>query len=1051
MRNASSIVIALSTVAACTTSDPEEPGETVTAQSVTAVGLCDAPFTTPTFTRPADDGVALSTLLEGAGYGAPSNSDWVDIASGNLCGGAEKELLLLKNERFDFSVLRGPTPFPVAGFDFVTDAANPWRAVAAGNLDADAFDEIVAVRALTVDGVPDVIVAKADPTSCFMTTPLAQAQVGTATNSDWVDVAIGTFAAGKTKMIALLRTGGPSLSLLQLVGGTLKTVPAPDLAPSPFPWRALAAGDLDGDGIDELVAARQVNDGRTSTVIAFKWTGTAFQPFASSTFGNTGNSSWTGMTIGDFNGDGKAAIVLTKNAHSNFAVLDVVPGQATLRILRAADLDTASGQSWRGLTSVDWLGTDAGAKELIAVRAAKAPDRADLFVYGNAYHRAQRDSAITNVKGAFDQTVDGSQTALPPGALIDALRATHTNMLTWSITRPHEYTSFVKFLDATQLTCIDGRHLRVGLMLIPPAAVDNGDPAQAPEDASETPWNELDLFKNDPTPRQKAKDYRAWGTLLGRLAQQYPHLVAVQIDDFMNHPDAFAEEEVAEMQANMRSRAPWLNFVAVTYSNNITKVPDIARTVDTLMFYFRNDLGPLPPSPPFDPQCIEGACGEQSVWRAPFEIAQVQAFMPAGRKLHLGSYWGSLNVHPEGTPRYDFDLMRLMMSIPNIGGVQQYPQMPAPPACDEFNFTSNKSCILQRLYGGTLRPITHTDLSVLSGATLAAGDPFGFVFPQAGVQNVVYRDANNHAHELWRTSTAAGHTDLTAAAPGAPAVQGNVRAYVWDPAGTQNVVYRGTDGHVHGLFWTTGAVGHDNLTALAGAPLAAGAPYPYVDGSAGTQNLLYRGVDGHVHGLFWAFGAVGHDDLSGLAHATNASGDPFGFMFNGATQNALYRATDGQLHGLFWSQGPVGNDNLTGLAAAPGPAADARAYISTNDGLQHAIYAGTDGHVHELFWAFGGVGHGDLTNASHAPPPASGANPAGFFVASDGTQHVVYRDNLGHVRELSWTVGGVADDDLTGVSHAPLAAGDPSAYVATDGSRHIVYRAGDGHIHEIMH
>jgi len=228
IRNASLIVIGLSTVGACVAPDSDETGEALTAVSVPAVPLCDGPFTTPTFTRPADDGVALSTLLEGAGYGAPSNSDWVDIASGNLCGGAEKELLLLKNTRFDFSVMRGPTPFPVAGFDFATDAAHPWRAVAASNLDSDAFDEVVAVRTLSVDGVPDVIVAKADPASCFMTTPLAQAQVGTATNSDWVDVAIGKFAAGSTKMIALLRTGGPSLSLLQLASGALRRVPAPE-------------------------------------------------------------------------------------------------------------------------------------------------------------------------------------------------------------------------------------------------------------------------------------------------------------------------------------------------------------------------------------------------------------------------------------------------------------------------------------------------------------------------------------------------------------------------------------------------------------------------------------------------------------------------------------------------------------------------------------------------------------------------------------------------------------------------------------------------------
>src|SRR6185295_13691301 len=51
---------------------------------------CKAAFETPVYAKPADDTIALGSLLEGAGYGASSNSDWTDIAAGNFCGGAEK-------------------------------------------------------------------------------------------------------------------------------------------------------------------------------------------------------------------------------------------------------------------------------------------------------------------------------------------------------------------------------------------------------------------------------------------------------------------------------------------------------------------------------------------------------------------------------------------------------------------------------------------------------------------------------------------------------------------------------------------------------------------------------------------------------------------------------------------------------------------------------------------------------------------------------------------------------------------------------------------------
>jgi hypothetical protein len=96
--------------------------------------------------------------------------------------------------------------------------------------------------------------------------------------------------------------------------------------------------------------------------------------------------------VGDFNADRRKAIVLVKNAHSNFVVLDV-PARSSpqLRILATADLDSVAGQDWRDLAATDWLTGDQGASELVAVRAAGGRYRTDLFVYGNPFHRIARD------------------------------------------------------------------------------------------------------------------------------------------------------------------------------------------------------------------------------------------------------------------------------------------------------------------------------------------------------------------------------------------------------------------------------------------------------------------------------------------------------------------------------------------------------------------------------------------------------------------------------------------------------------------------------------
>jgi hypothetical protein len=84
-----------------------------------------------------------------------------------------------------------------------------------------------------------------------------------------------------------------------------------------------------------------------------------FSLFATSTFWNNGNSNWTGAAVGDFNGDGRKAIVLVKNQHSNFAVLDYPDGASQLRILSTADLNSAAqGAPWTGIAATDWLGDD---------------------------------------------------------------------------------------------------------------------------------------------------------------------------------------------------------------------------------------------------------------------------------------------------------------------------------------------------------------------------------------------------------------------------------------------------------------------------------------------------------------------------------------------------------------------------------------------------------------------------------------------------------------------------------------------------------------------
>ena len=104
------------------------------------------------------------------------------------------------------------------------------------------------------------------------------------------------------------------------------------------------------------------------------------------------------------------------------------------------------------------------------------------------------------------------------------------------------------------------------------------------------------------------RDYAGWGDVIGRLAAQYPHLVALEIDD-MTHDIAPAEHGIftphvlARMQANLHTHSPTVNLAGTVYFSEegpiMERVPDLSLVGDTMLFYFRNEkqgAGPCMPA-----------------------------------------------------------------------------------------------------------------------------------------------------------------------------------------------------------------------------------------------------------------------------------------------------------------------------------------------------------------------------------------------------------------------------------------------------------------------
>jgi hypothetical protein len=644
---------------------------------------CTPPYPTPAYVPAADDAVAFQSLLEAAGYAAASGSDWVSLAAGNVCGGSEAELVLVKNQHSNFSVLRGPAPHAVGSGDLDSDPAHPWRAATTADLDGDGHSEVVAVRQVSASGVDDFVVAHAD-SACALTKQSGLA-VGSPGNSAWAGITAGDFDGDGTPEIAAVKQSHSAFVFLKLASGKLQLWNASDLDHAAgHAWKGLASGDLDGDGKDELVAVRSSPDA-AATIFVYRYDSSqgAFVKLASSAVGANGNSDWAGVTVGDFNGDGERSIVIAKNAHSNFVQL-AYDGGAQLTIGASADLASTAGQPWKGLVAVDWLGADQGAQELVAARSPSGNYQTDLFVYGSEFHRAMRDGAVqgTRAQYAMEPLIAGG-TEVDSEQLKEWLTETHTrtySFLLWDTTGD-DYLNLVRFLEATRDFCVDGDALKVWVTLVPPTEISGGK-CSRPAESPLTPFSEASFFGAG-LGSAACTDYVGWGELLGALATQYPQLVALNVDDFThNVSTAFTPEVVAKMVSAMRSQAPWMSFIPTSYYRSegnfvFSTWPDLGATVDSLLFYFRNEkqgAGPCSACPPPGScgfACLSGSCAEQTVQNLPGEANEVASGL-FGRKIQLGIY--ATGHSSCGTPSVSYvrDMLETAMSLPAAGGVTVY-------------------------------------------------------------------------------------------------------------------------------------------------------------------------------------------------------------------------------------------------------------------------------------------------------------------------------------------------------------------------------------------
>ncbi|WP_347217748.1 VCBS repeat-containing protein [Chryseobacterium sp.] len=257
------------------------------------------------------------------GYGEAS--DWRGVAKGKFDGGSDDQFVVLRN----FDGLMGTMKPVNKGFDYVTnsrvcgDISYNWKGLAAGDFFGDNKSEIIALSDHPDSNKNGFYIYKIENNQIIENAQFT----GFGNGSGWVGVAAGNFISGGKDDIITVRNYNKEVRVYKFNGVDPEMVYFNQLnLPANSKIKAVAAGNLDQDTKDEIVLLIDADDHMQNGVYVYDIDDNGVLTLIDKSIGFGSASDWKGLAVGDLDGDGIAEIIAHRNFDGEYKLFKLTGG-----------------------------------------------------------------------------------------------------------------------------------------------------------------------------------------------------------------------------------------------------------------------------------------------------------------------------------------------------------------------------------------------------------------------------------------------------------------------------------------------------------------------------------------------------------------------------------------------------------------------------------------------------------------------------------------------------------------------------------------------------